>query len=561
MGQLDQEAIRRVREQAWPEVESVDELHDALLLLGFMTQEEMRPFQPFLSELLGLKRATEFFVTPGHSLFIACERLPQFQAIMPGRSIRPVVEPPPRERDVEWTPEDALREIIRSRLEGLGPVTVGRLADSLGMPERDVDRALIALEGEGFAIRGQFEFRDGAVEWCDRRLLARIHRYTLDRLRKEVEPVSPADFMRFLFIWHHLDPEYRVEGPMGLTALLDLLEGFQAPASAWENHLLPARMNRYNNAWLDQLCLSGQVAWARLHPPSNSGGGRRTNAPHNLPVALIFRENLPFHLSLAPGMPVEKGQLSGLAEHILEVLERRGACFFQELVQQTRQLAGNVRQGLAELVSAGLVTCDGFAGLRDLIAPQRRPAARSPRRPRSRKLILRTVDRTASGRWSKLERGSEDDVVSAEQVEFSARQLLKRYGVVFHKLLIRESHTPPWRELLRVYRRMEARGEIRGGRFITGFSGEQYALPEAVGQLRALRRTRPSWGPRDRQRRGPVEPGGHLDARRSCAIAVRQPHPLQGRRGCGGQGQRQYHTPGSVGPELAACRSCRPSRI
>ena len=169
VGQLDQEAIRRVREQAWPEVESVDELHDALLLLGFMTQGEMLPFRAFLPELLGLKRATKFFVTPGHSLFIACEKLPQFQAIMPGRSIRPVVEPPPRERAVDWTPEDAMREIIRSRLEGLGPVTVGRLADSLGVPERDVDRALIALEGEGFAIRGQFEFRDGAVEWCDRR--------------------------------------------------------------------------------------------------------------------------------------------------------------------------------------------------------------------------------------------------------------------------------------------------------------------------------------------------------------------------------------------------------
>ena len=491
VGQLDQEAIRRVREQAWPEVETVDELHDALLLLGFMTQEEMRPFQAFLSELLGLKRATEFFVTPGYSLFIACERLPQFQAIMPGRSIRPVVEPPPRERDVEWTPEDALRKIIRSRLEGLGPVTVGRLADSIGMPERAIDQALIALEGEGFAIRGQFEFRDGAVEWCDRRLLARIHRYTLDRLRKEVEPVSPADFMRFLFVWHHLDPEYRVEGPMGLTALLDLLEGFQAPASAWENHLLPARMNRYNNAWLDQLCLSGQVAWARLHPPSNSGAGRRTSAPHNLPVALIFRENLSLHLSLASGMPAEKAQLSGLGEHILEVLERRGACFFQELVQQTRQLSGNVKQGLAELVSLGLVTCDGFAGLRDLIAPQRRPVPNRPRSPRGRKLILRTVDRTAAGRWSKLERGTAGEVDAAGLVEFSARQLLKRYGVVFHKLLIRESHTPPWRELLRVYRRMEARGEIRGGRFITGFSGEQYALPEAVGQLRAMRRTKP----------------------------------------------------------------------
>ena len=488
VGQLDQEAIQRVREQAWPVVETVDELHDALMLLGFVTQEEMEPFREFVPELLEQKRATEFFVSPGHSVFIACERLRQFRAIMPDGEFQPAVEPPPRERAVEWTPENALREIIRSRLEGLGPVTVVRLAGPVGMPEGAVERALIALEGEGFAIRGRFEFRDGPEEWCDRRLLARIHRYTLERLRKEVEPVSPADFMRFLFIWHHLDPEYRVEGPMGLTALLDLLEGYQAPASAWENHLLPARMNRYSSGWLDQLCLSGQVAWARLNPPSNGIRSRRGNTPHTLPVSLVFRDNFQFHLTPHSDMIPAVRNLSGLAEHILEVLEGRGACFFQELVQQTRQLESNVRQGLAELVSAGLVTCDGFAGLRDLIAPKRRPLARNPRRPRGRKLILSTVDRTASGRWSKLERDLGDVVEEGELIEFKARQLLRRYGVVFHKLLVREAHTPPWRELLRVYRRLEARGEIRGGRFITGFSGEQYALPEAVGQLRAMRR-------------------------------------------------------------------------
>ena len=353
---------------------------------------------------------------------------------------------------------------------------------------------MIALEGEGFAIRGRFESQDGPEEWCDRRLLARIHRYTLDRLRKEVEPVSPADFMRFLFIWHHLDPEYRVEGPMGLTALLDLMEGYQAPASAWENHLLPARMSRYSSVWLDELCLSGQVAWARLHPPAAGAGARRTNTPHTLPVALVFRENLPFHLSMAKSALPEDARLSGLAEHILEALERRGACFFQHLVQETRQLAGNVRQGLAELVSWGLVTCDGFAGLRELIAPKRRPTQRSPRRPRIRKMILSAVERTAAGRWSRLERDADvvlDDAEAPDLVEFSARLLLRRYGVVFHKLLQREAHTPPWRELLRVFRRLEARGEIRGGRFITGFSGEQYALPEAVGQLRAMRRRKP----------------------------------------------------------------------
>ena len=488
VGQLDQEAIRRVREQAWPVAETADELHDALLLLGFMTREEMGPFRAFLPELLEQKRATEFFVSDDYSLFIGCERLPQFEAILPGRRMRPVVEPPLRERGVEWSAEEALREVLRSRLEGLGPVTVSRLASSVGVSEREVERALIALEGEGFAIRGHFEFRDGPTEWCDRRLLARIHRYTLDRLRKEVEPVSPADFMRFLFRWHHVDPEYRVEGPMGLTALLDLLEGYQAPASAWENHLLPSRMNRYNSGWLDQLCLSGQVAWARLHAPSNGVGRRRGSTPHTLPVALVFRENFQFYLSSYSDTILAGLKLSGLAEHILEVLERRGACFFQELVRQTRQLEGNVRQGLAELVSLGLVTCDGFEGLRELIAPKRRPSGRNPRRPRGRKLILSTAARTAAGRWSMLERFSEDEVDEGELVEFKARQLLRRYGVVFYKLLTREAHTPPWRELLRVYRRMEARGEIRGGRFITGFSGEQYALPEAVGQLRALRR-------------------------------------------------------------------------
>ena len=471
VGKLDQEAIERVREQAWPEAETADELHDALLLLGFMTREEMGPFGALLPELLDATRATEYFVRDDYSLFIACERLRQFEAILPGREMRPVVEPPPREREVEWTSEVALREILRSRLEGLGPVTVSRLANSVGVSEREVEVALIALEGEGFAIRGHFEFRDGPVEWCDRRLLARIHRYTLDRLRKEVEPVSPSNFMRFLFRWHHLDPEYRVEGPMGLTALLDLLEGYQAPASAWENHLLPARMNRYNRGWLDQLCLSGQVAWARLHGPTNGGGSRRGSTPHTLPISLVFRENLFFHLATKSSDALGDVKLSGLAEHILEVLERRGACFFQELVQQTRQLEGNVRQGLAELVSLGMVTCDGFAGLRDLISPKRRPSGRSPRRPRGRKLILSTSDGTAAGRWSMLERFGEEEVDGGEIVEFKARQLLRRYGVVFHKLLLREAHTPPWRELLRVYRRMEARGRFAGGGSSRGFRG------------------------------------------------------------------------------------------
>ena len=497
IGKLDPEAIQRVREQAWPEVETVDELHDALLLLGYMTHEEMTPFQTFLEPLLAQRRVTKLSLSDRRSVFAACERLPQFQALFPQLSCEPRVQAPQRERSVVWTPEDALRELVRSRLEGLGPVTAAQLALSLDLPEQQIDQALIALESEGFAIRGRFASQSGPLEWCDRRLLARIHRYTLDRLRKEVEPVSAADMMRSLFVWHHLDPEHRLEGHMGLSAILQVLEGCEASATAWESHLLPSRLNRYNPDWLDQLCLSGQVAWARLHP-SSAPTGRSMGTNRSLPVALLFRENLPIHLSLAPKAspqePAEEAHLSSLAQHILEVLENRGACFFQELIQHTNQMSSNVKQGLGELVSGGLVTCDGFAGLRELVSPPRNTGRHRPRSPGRKKLITRTVDKMAAGRWSKLDRPSTDPVSESDRlelVEFAARRLLRRYGVVFHKLLQRETSAPPWRDLVRVYRRLEARGEIRGGRFVAGFSGEQYALPEALRQLRSVRRTTP----------------------------------------------------------------------
>ena len=490
VGKLDPEAIQRVREQAWPEVESVEELHDALLLLGYLTQEEMKPFEEFLDTLLTEKRATKLWVSAGRYVFVACERLPQFEAVLPEARYEPRVQAPPRELAVTWSPEEALRELVRGRMEGLGPVTCGQLAWSLGLEERAVDLALIALEGEGFALRGRFESQEGPIEWCDRRLLARIHRYTLDRLRKEIEPVSAADMMRSLFVWHHLDPEHRLDGPMGLTALLEVLEGYEAPAAAWENHILPPRLHHYNISWLDQLCLSGELAWARLHPSTGSEG-RRAGATRSLPVALLFRDNLPLHLATVSQTPVEEIRLSGLARHIVEVLQDRGACFFQELVQRTRQMPSDVQNGLGELVSWGLVTCDGFAGLRALVSPLRNRSNHRLRSPRARKLNLRPSDRMAAGRWSQLDRSLDDSISEAERIEFAARRLLKRYGVVFHRLLLRENSAPRWRELVRVYRRLEARGEIRGGRFVAGFSGEQYALPEAVQQLRAIRRTKP----------------------------------------------------------------------
>ena len=490
LGQLDPEAIRRVREQAWPEVEDPDELHDALLVMGYLTEEEGAPWLNHFDPLTAEKRATRLKVTEGHTLWIACERLPLFEAIFPDVNAEPPVRVPARELETTWSREEALRELVRGRLEALGPVTAASLAASLGVSERDIMSALIVLEAEGFALRGHFSATDKEMEWCDRRLLARIHRYTLDRLRQEIEPVSAADFIRFLMTWHHVDPEYRLDGPMGLVAVLELLEGFEVPSAAWEAHILPSRLANYNPSWLDQLSLSGELAWARLYPSVESNG-RRAGATRSSPIALVFRDNLDTYLALGSAAQVQSSHLSGVAGQVFEYLQQRGACFVQELVQATRQLPPEVEKGLGELAARGLITCDGFDGLRALISPARNRSLHRRRAQRQHGVALLPRQRSAAGRWSPLQRLPDAAIDRAEQVEVVARQLLRRYGVVFHRLLLREGTTPPWRELVRVYRRLEARGEVRGGRFVAGFSGEQYALPEAVQQLRAIRRKKP----------------------------------------------------------------------
>ncbi|MBM3925138.1 MAG: DEAD/DEAH box helicase [SAR202 cluster bacterium] len=510
VGRLDPEAIQRVREQAWPDVNNPDELHDALLLLGFITLSEMPPWQEHLASLLEQKRATRFWTNPDHSLWVAAERLPQFQAVFPGAHIQPPIQAPSREAAVAWTPEDALREIVRGRLEGLGPLATHQIAASLGVEEGFVMPALVALEAQGFALRGRFSpGANGSQEWCDRRLLARIHRYTLDRLRQEIEPVSASDFLRFLFNWHHIHPDHRLDGPTGLIGLLELLEGYEAPALTWERHILPSRMRNFNQSWLDNLCLSGELAWARLHPGPDTESPK-SGVTRSLPVSLLFRDHLDSYLALSPHIDPAAVPLSGIARQIMELLQTRGACFFQELVQNTRQLPGTVQEALSELVSWGLITCDGFAGLRALVSPVKSAGTHRLRQSRVWRMGIRPADRMASGRWSILNRtlppsplvipaeagiqAPPSSISNSELVEFSARQLLKRYGIVFHRLLLRENGAPPWRDLVRVYRRLEARGEIRGGRFVAGFSGEQYALPQAVDQLRATRRAKPDGG-------------------------------------------------------------------
>src|SRR5437867_3729274 len=489
LGTLDPAAIERVKDEAWPDAASADELHDALLVMGALTAGEggrgkgEGSWRPYLEDLARAGRAGTLLTEP--RLWIAAERVPMLAVVFPGAPTEPALTPPERERAQAWTREDAVRELVRGRLEAVGPTTARALATSLGLGVDDVDLGLAALEREGFVLRGRFTPGVSELEWCERRLLARIHRYTLDRLRKEIEPVAAADFLRFLFRWQRVAEGSRAEGPEGLAAVLDLLDGYEVAAGAWESDVLPARLEQYDPLWLDGLCLSGEIAWGRVSAagPSN---GHKSGPIRTTPIALFRMERGVVWRSLAvppdpPALPV-----SHAGRAVLEALDERGAPFFGDLVNATGLLRTAVEQGLAELVAWGLVTSDSFAGLRALLVPsdRRRPLGGASLRRRRGPAAPFGVE--TAGRWARVNPGSP---LSEEQVaEAVAWQLLRRYGVVFRRLVQRESLLVPWRDVLRVYRRLEARGEIRGGRFVSGFSGEQYALPEAVGSLRAVRR-------------------------------------------------------------------------
>jgi ATP-dependent Lhr-like helicase len=485
-GRLDAAAIERVREEAWPEVGHADELHDALLIMGCLPEREGEGWRRFFDELVAAGRAGVLCVTP--RLWIAAERLPMLAAAYPGASCDPPLVAPERDRAKPWTREDAIRELVRGRLEVVGPTTAVAIAAALGLQVSDVEFGLGGLEHEGFVLRGRFSPGVTELEWCERRLLARIHRYTLDRLRKEIEPVSAADFMRFLFRWQRLADETRAEGPEGLAAVLDLLDGFELAAGAWESDVLPARVADYDPLWLDGLCLSGEIGWGRLSPatPPAGNGAHKTGPIRATPLALFRRERGAIWRAVHPEPDPAELSLSHSARALFEALEGRGASFFGDLVNATGLLRTEVEKGLGELVAWGLVVSDSFAGLRALLVPseRRRPIGRLRRRGRTAPFGVETA-----GRWSRV--GRRSLLPEEQQAEAIAWMLLRRYGVVFRRLLERETLLVPWRDVLRVYRRLEARGEIRGGRFVGGFSGEQYALPEAVGTLRAVRREEP----------------------------------------------------------------------
>ena len=471
LGILDEAAISAVREEAWPVVRDKDELHDALMLGGFITESEGSEWQTFFYELVDTGRASRL----NDTLWVAAERSSQVVAAIPGSTLRPEVSVPGVELD-PGASDDALREVVRSRLEMLGPVRATDIAASMGVALTEVEQTLRALEVEGFVVQGKFSPGATETEWCERRLLARIHRTTIARLRREIEPVSAADYMRFLFAWHGLGLER--EGPDFVRVALEQLEGFDSPAAAWEGDILPARVRDYEPSWLDALCLSGRVVWGRFRATARTEAKPSASPIRSTPVSLVSRERLDLWRRLA-NIPADT-VISAPARKVLDVLSSHGALFFDELAARTGLLAVQIESALAELVAAGVITSDGFSGLRALLVD----AKYRTRRGRSRGQTVYTMQ--SGGRWSLLP--ARDAETSDADLESFARILLRRYGVMFRRLADRESLAPPWRDLAKVYRRLEARGEVRGGRFVDGVWGEQFALPEAVAELRGVRR-------------------------------------------------------------------------
>lgn len=491
LGRLDPDAIDSVREQAWPQARNVDEMHDVLMGLGCVTAQEAlvnAGWPELLRKLAKDHRATR--VDVGASLWFAAERLPQAQVLYPRAPRSPMIEAPVEFAQQPWTRDNALVELLRSRLTGLGPTVAIALADALALPQLDIDMALLKLESEGYVMRGRFTPGAEIDEWCERHLLARIHRYTIGRLRREIEPVEPRDFMRFLFAWQRVSKATRVSGPEALVGVLAQLEGFEAPAIAWESELLPARVADYSISWLDDLCTTGRVAWTRLRGATTDTTGGRNAPVRATPIALLPRRQLALWTRLTAGQHEGEPALSSRAEKVVDYLREHGASFFDELVTGAHLLRTELEDALAELVARGRVHCDSFAGLRALLVPVSKRPSTFARRGR-RAALFGIED---AGRWTLTRRQPTSPAakLEPEAVEHIARTLLRRYGVVCWRLLEREAAwLPPWRELLRVYHRLEARGEIRGGRFVAGLSGEQFALPEAVGALRQVRKQSP----------------------------------------------------------------------
>jgi ATP-dependent Lhr-like helicase len=534
LGALDVGAIEAVAEEAWPSARNSDEMHEALMSLSCVAQDEAARAEGWPAWLDGLAasgRATRLLdAASGADLWVALERLPCLRAAYPAAVATPPLLLLESGAAEEWTRDAALVEILRARLSGVGPQTVAAIAAPLGLAASTVTIALTQLESEGYVMRGRFTPGANVEEWCERHLLARIHRYTIKRLRREIEPVERQDFMRFLFEWQHLAPDAQLKGADALPQVLAQLEGYEAAASAWESDLLALRVQDYSSLWLDDLCRAGKTVWTRVGAPSSAAGG----PVRSTPLVLLPRRQLALWHAL-PAV-ADEVEVSPRAARVLEALRREGAMFFDELSRDARLLPVELENTLGELVATGLVNADSYAGLRAMLVPANKRASNDKRRRRGAGPTMEEA-----GRWALVRRGDNVSIAvraietavpaasasnsvadngaalasrpaagaggdaaavatrpaspvrkprtDPETLEHIAMTLLRRYGVMFWRLLEREAGwMPTWRELLPVYHRLEARGEIRGGRFVAGLSGEQFALPEAIPLLREMRR-------------------------------------------------------------------------
>jgi ATP-dependent Lhr-like helicase len=502
LGQLDPAAIQRVTAEAWPVVRDADELHDCLLSHTAWPSADGQPWRPWFDELVAAGRATNVA-----GLWVAAERLSLVRAALPDAAQEPPLDLP---ESMLGTHESAsaVVELVSGQVACRGPVVAETIANLLGLRLEKTAAALEALEGEGAVLRGHFTPGAAAQEWCDRRLLARIHRLTLSSARDRVQPVEPAVYWRFLLAHQHVSGVTTLRSRFGLREALGQLQGFQTSAAAWERDLLPARVSDYDPAWLDELSLGGEVAWGRLEPPHAHGDGPRSRLPHRaMPISIVSRTNLEWLLPpgavqvQSPGSKVQSPKSKvqspgskvqsraqaielarGDARLVYETLQSRGALFRADLISATGLLASQLDLALGELAALGLVNADGVAALRMLITPdvakRRRGSRRGP--PAS-----------GGGRWS-IFPGVLPRVEPAARAEHWARLLLWRYGVMFRDLLARERAAPAWGELVGYYRRWEAQGRVRGGRFVSGVAGEQFALSESVDELRRLRDAGPA---------------------------------------------------------------------
>jgi ATP-dependent helicase Lhr and Lhr-like helicase len=505
VGRLDPAAIAEVVEESWPDVRDADELHDVLQTLiahpessvadisakGMLgapvsffrdrASDSTQRWHDYFISLNAQRRAARAFVAE-RTYWVATEKKKIFTTIFPDARFESEL---PNIGSAASTKEDALVSLVTGWMAHTGPVTAKILSDMLGIAVQDIDQTLLRLEASGAILRGNFTGASGAqTEWCDRRLLARIHRLTLGSLRKQIEPVTAAQFMRWLLRWQHVAPGTQVFGEHGTLEILHQLQGFEAPANAWEREILSQRIANYDPKILDQLCLTGTVGWGRLSPhpatlEEQLPGSHRVIPSSVAPITFFVRAEadwmIPRHASHGDSEP--RG-LSPSARDVLHFLQQRGASFFADIVRSTQRLKAEVETALWELVTAGIITADGFDNIRSLIDPKRR--AGQGRGQSSR-------PRHSAGRWSLLFENDGDSSEHKLVVEATCRMLLRRYGVVFRELIARETMVPRWREMLLVFRRLEDCGEVRGGRLVSGFIGEQFALPVAVESLRSTR--------------------------------------------------------------------------